>query len=184
MRTLILGTVAVLLAASEAQAGAPSAVGKGQAMGFTITTPAFKDGATIPKKFTADGADVSPALAWKGTPPGTQALALVVDDPDAPVGTWVHWLVYDLPPATTGLAEGIGKNAKLPTGSKEGANSWGNSAWGGPSPPKGKPHRYFFKLFALSSPLGLAAGASMEELTKAMTGKILVEAIVMGTYGR
>ena len=153
-------------------------------MKLTITTPAFKDGASIPKKFTADGADVSPALSWQGAPAGTQAWALIMDDPDAPVGLWVHWLVYDLPGATAGLAEGMGVSTKLPAGSKEGANSWGNSAWGGPSPPKGKPHRYFFKLYALSKPLGLATGASKEELVKAMTGKILAEAQVMGTYGR
>jgi Raf kinase inhibitor-like YbhB/YbcL family protein len=185
MPTLLMGSLAALLVCSGADGRMILATaGKGEAVKLTLTTSAFRDGAAIPKKFTADGADLSPALAWQGAPFGTQALVLIVDDPDAPMGTWVHWLVYDLPGSATGLAEGIGKGAKLPADSKEGANSWGNSAWGGPSPPKGKPHRYFFKLYALAKPVGLAAGVAKEELLKAMAGKILAEAQVMGTYGR
>ena len=191
MNRFLLWVVALLLActgtgnqAEGATAPGPDGGSGGGTTKLALSTPAFKHSAAVPKKFTADGPDVSPQLVWQGAPPRTQAWALIMDDPDAPVGTWVHWVVYDLPGTTTSLPEGIGKTAKLPVGTKEGTNSWGNSGWGGPSPPKGKPHRYFFKLYALSQLTGLAAGASKEELMAAMAGKILAEAQVMGTYGR
>ena len=120
MRKLFLTTVAAAAAFSVA-------AGKGDPVTLSISTSAFKDGATIPKKHTADGLDVSPALTWQGAPPGTQAFALIMDDPDAPGGTWVHWVLYDLPPPTTSLPEGIGKSAKLVAGAKEGKTSWGNT---------------------------------------------------------
>jgi len=151
-------------------------------MGLELRIQAFDRGSRIPKQFTADGPDISPALAWSGAPAGTQAWALIMDDPDAPVGTWVHWVVYDLPAATTALAEGASKS--LPGGAKTGKNSWNQAAWGGPSPPPGKPHRYFFKLYALAAATGLGVGARKEDLLAAMKGKILAESEWMGTYGR
>src|SRR5262245_49510912 len=104
-------------------------------MSLSLRTRAFESGAPIPEKYTADGKDVSPALEWTGAPEGTRAFALIMDDPDAPVGTWVHWVVYDLPAATTSLGEG----AALPSGARSGKNSWNKTGYGGPSPPPGKP---------------------------------------------
>src|SRR2546421_12263562 len=114
-------------------------------MTLELRIPSFDRNSSIPRQFTADGPDVSPALEGRGPPAGTQAYALIMDDPDAPRGTWVHWVVYDLPATVTQLPEGAAKS--LPTGAKTGKNSWGKTAWGGPSPPPGKPHRYFFKLY-------------------------------------
>jgi len=153
-------------------------------MKMALLSLAFANSGRVPERFTGDGPDLSPPLKWEGVPAGARAFALIMDDPDAPVGTWVHWVVYDLPDDARGLAEGIGKGAALPAGAKEGKNSWGRNGYGGPSPPPGKPHRYFFKLFALSAPTGLKAGASKEELLKAMEGKTLADAQLLGTYGR
>lgn len=154
------------------------------AMPLEIRSTAFANATTIPKKYTADGSDWSPPLAWKNPPAGTKAFALVNDDPDAPAGTWDHWIVYDLPATTLDLPEGVGRVAKLPVGAKEGKNSWGRANYGGPSPPPGKPHRYYFKLYALSAATELAAGATKTELEAAMQGKIMGVAQWLGTYGR
>ncbi|MBE7560017.1 YbhB/YbcL family Raf kinase inhibitor-like protein [bacterium] len=153
-----------------------------------ITSSAFAPGGPIPKKYTGDGADVSPALEWKGLPADTKELALICDDPDAPrADPWVHWVVYNIPASATGLSEGIGSPAaisKLP-GAQLGKNSWGKLGYNGPMPPPGHGrHRYYFKLYALSEPLKLKAGASKEELLAAIKGKLLDEAEVMGTYQR
>jgi Raf kinase inhibitor-like YbhB/YbcL family protein len=118
-----------------------------------LTTADFGPGQAIPKAFTADGADISPALSWRGVPQGTGALALVMEDPDAPVGLWTHWVVYDLPPTLDGLPQDQPRDPALAGGGKQGVNSWSRLGWNGPSPPPGKPHRYVFRLFALSSPL-------------------------------
>lgn len=149
-----------------------------------LTTTAFTPGGTIPALFTADGQDQSPALAWSGAPAGTRAFALIMDDPDAPVGLWTHWVVLDLPASATGLEQGQPRSAALPGGAKQGSNSWGRLGWNGPSPPPGKPHRYFFRIYALSGPLGLEAGATAAKVKEAMKGKVLAEGSVMGTYGR
>ncbi len=145
---------------------------------------AFPDGGRIPTESTADGKDRAPALAWSGAPAGTRAFALVVDDPDAPGGLWVHWVAYDLPPTATGLEAGLSATPKLPGGGLQGKNSWGRLGWNGPSPPPGKPHRYFFRLYALDRPTGLPAGEDRAALDRAMKGHILGEAEWMGTYGR
>jgi Raf kinase inhibitor-like YbhB/YbcL family protein len=149
-----------------------------------LTTPDFPAGGGIPKAFTADGADVSPALVIEDAPAGTRAFALIVDDPDALVGLWVHWVVYDLPAGLTGLAQNQPRSATLANGAKQGRNSWSRTGWNGPSPPPGRPHRYFFKLYALSGPLGLESGATAPKVEAAMTGKVLAQAELMGTYGR
>lgn len=145
---------------------------------------AFAQQSPIPSRFTADGTDFSPALSWTGAPEGTRAFALVVDDPDAPVGLWVHWLLYDLPGETRELAENQPRTPSLPNGAKQGRNSWGRLGYNGPAPPPGKPHRYFFKLYALAAPTRLEAGANKAELERAMTGKVLAESQWMGTYRR
>ena len=141
-----------------------------------LTSPDLAPGAAIPQPFTADGADRSPALAWQGAPEGTRAFALIVDDPDAPAGVWVHWVVYDLP--------GQARTGTLAAGGRQGSNSWSQLGWNGPSPPPGRPHRYVFKLFALGGPLGLAPGATAQAVTAAMQGRILAEASLTATYGR
>ncbi len=153
-------------------------------MSFHVTTRAFPAEGTIPKKFTCDGSDVSPPLAWSGAPPGTHSFALIVDDPDAPVGTWVHWVLYDLPANTKELAEGVPKQEQLSNGARQGRNDFRKIGYGGPCPPPGKPHRYFFKLYALDKKLDLSAGASKAETESAMKGHILAQAELLGRYGR
>ncbi len=149
-----------------------------------LRIPAFPEGGPIPRAHTADGADRSPALQWGDPPPGTRAFALVVDDPDAPVGTWVHWMLYDLPGGARSLAEDQPRTPDLPGGAHQGRNSWGRVGWNGPSPPPGPPHRYIFRLSALSAPLGLPAGATRDQVEAALRGKVLAQATWMGTYGR
>jgi Raf kinase inhibitor-like YbhB/YbcL family protein len=153
-------------------------------MAFSISASAFKPGGIILRAFTADGTDVSPALSWENPPSGTQAFALICDDPDAPMGTWVHWVIWNLPASAKGLAEGIQPKKNMADGSAQGKNDFGRIGYGGPSPPPGKTHRYFFRLYALQEKLPLAAGASRRELEKAMRGKILGAAEVFGTYRR
>lgn len=147
-------------------------------MAFQIESPAFENGGIIPKKYTCDGENVSPPLRWKEIPEGTESLALICDDPDAPMMTWVHWILYNIPPDTEGLEEGT--NLK---GAVYGKNSWGKLGYGGPCPPKGKPHRYFFKLYALDSKLS-EEGMKKKNLLKEMEGHVLAKAELMGMYGR
>ena len=152
-------------------------------MPFQLTSSAFGTGDPIPRKYTCDDQDISPPLEWSDPPQGTQSFALIADDPDAPVGTWVHWLLYNLPAATRALAEAVPLDAELTDGSRHGRNSWGRPSYGGPCPPGGT-HRYFFKLYALDTEPELAAGASKEELLQAMEGHILATTETMGTYTR
>jgi Raf kinase inhibitor-like YbhB/YbcL family protein len=149
-----------------------------------ISTTAFGEGQPIPQKHTGDGPDLSPPLAWDGAPAATKAFALIADDPDAPRGTWVHWVLFNLPSDTTSLAEGLPPTKTLPSGAKQGTNDFGKIGYGGPAPPRGKPHRYFFKLYALDGPLNLAEGATKAQLEIAKRGHILEQAQVMGTYQR
>ena len=156
---------------------------KGEAMSFTITSPAFENGSKIPTVYTCQGRDISPPLSWSGMPSGTKSLALVVFDPDAPDPanprmTWVHWVLYNLPPDTSGIGEGAGN---MPQGTCHGVNDWGRTGYGGPCPPIGR-HRYFFRLFALDCQLPDLGQPSMKELLKAMKGHVLGEAELMGTY--
>lgn len=153
-------------------------------MRLEVTSPAFLEGEPIPTKYTADGEDLSPPLSWSGLPTETKSIALICDDPDAPRGTWVHWVLYDLPPDTVQISEGMPLTSELESGAKQGKNDFGNIGYGGPAPPKGKPHRYFFKIYALSEKVGLAPGATKENLLQAMAGKVLAEGQVMGTYQR
>jgi len=153
-------------------------------MALTMTIPSFANGGEIPKKFSCDGSDVSPELSWSGAPPGTKGFALIADDPDAPAGTWTHWVLFDLPAAVTGLPEGVTKAEKLPNGGSQGRNDFRKLGYGGPCPPPGKPHRYFFKLYALDRMLDLKPGVSKQQLEGAMQGHILDKAEWMGKYKR
>jgi Raf kinase inhibitor-like YbhB/YbcL family protein len=153
-------------------------------MAFELTSSAFKAGDSIPKKHTCDGADVSPPLAWTEPPPGTKSFALVCDDPDAPAGTWVHWVLYDVPGTVRQLPEGVEKKSTLADGSRQGTNDFKRTGYGGPCPPRGAPHRYFFKLYALDTALGLAPGATKAEVLKAIEGDVKGQAELMGRYGR
>lgn len=170
--------MALLVEAGCSQAS-PLVTEEGEAaMALQVTSPVFVEGGNIPRKFTCDAENVSPALAWSGIPSGAQSIALIADDPDAPVGTWVHWVLYDLPGDTSAIPEavmGIGV---------EGLNDFRKSGYGGPCPPKGKPHRYFFKVYALDTGLGLKPGASKGEVEKAMQGHVLAQGQLMGKYGR
>ena len=153
-------------------------------MALQVTSTAFSPGGMIPKKSTCDGADVSPQLAWTDPPAGTESFALIADDPDAPVGTWVHWLLYDLPASTRELAEGVPKQEQLPSGARQGRNDFGKIGYGGPCPPPGKPHRYLFKLYALDAKTNLKAGATKGDAERAMKGHVLGQAELMGRYSR
>ena len=153
-------------------------------MTFKLTSSAFVHGDTIPKQFTCDGTDISPALEWSGAPANTKSFSLVADDPDAPVGTWVHWVLYDLPPETKQLGEGVSKDEQLPSGAHQGRNDFRRIGYGGPCPPPGAAHRYFFKLYALDAKLNLKSGASKADVEKAMSGHILAQASLMGRYKR
>jgi Raf kinase inhibitor-like YbhB/YbcL family protein len=156
----------------------------GRTMSFVLKSSAFAEGTGIPKRFSCDGADVSPALSWSDAPAGTQSLALIADDPDAPVGTWTHWIIWNIPAKAAALPEGIPKTGESGDGARQGTNDFKRVGYGGPCPPPGKPHRYFFKLYALDATLDVKAAASRGELERAMKGHVLSEAQLMGTYGR
>jgi len=149
-----------------------------------ITSSAFTDGAGIPSKYTCDGEDIPPQLAWTGIPDGTNNIALVVDDPDAPRGTWVHWVLYEIPPDMQQLPEGISVPELATLRVNSGKNDFGDLGYGGPCPPRGKAHRYFFKLYALDTDLALGTGADKEDLLLAMDGHILAGGQLMGKYQR
>jgi Raf kinase inhibitor-like YbhB/YbcL family protein len=149
-----------------------------------ITSSKFSAGATIPKRHTCDGDDASPPLIFEGVPQGTKSLALIADDPDAPAGTWVHWVLYDLPPETRDLAESLPKQEQLPNGARQGRNDFRKIGYGGPCPPPGNPHRYFFKFYALDTKLDLKPGASKADVERAMQGHTLAQAELIGKYGR
>jgi Raf kinase inhibitor-like YbhB/YbcL family protein len=156
---------------------------KGGNMSFKITSSAFGEGELIPRKYTCDARDVSPPLAWTGVPAGAKTLALIADDPDAPMGTWVHWVAYNLPAGVAELPEATPPDPELKGGGRQGRNDFKRFGYGGPCPPSGT-HRYFFKLYALDVALDLAAGATKAELLRAMEGHILAEAQLMGKYKR
>lgn len=148
-----------------------------------ITSPAFEEGGMIPRKYTCDGSDVSPPLVWTSVPEGAKTLALICDDPDAPMGTWVHWVVFNIPASTRELPENIPPQKTLASGAKQGINDFGKIGYGGPCPPGGT-HRYYFKLYALDTEINLEAGATKTELLKAMEGHILAQGQLMGKYKR
>lgn len=152
-------------------------------MTLKITSLAFEEGDMIPRQYTCDGADMSPPLSWSGIPEGTKSLALIADDPDAPSKTWVHWVLFNLPPDTAGLPEKVPSDDTLSNGARHGKTDFGRLGYGGPCPPGGT-HRYFFKLYALDAILDLEVGATKARLLDAMESHILAEAQLMGKYKR
>lgn len=155
-------------------------------MTLRISSPAFADGGPIPRAHTCDGADLSPPLLWEGAPAGTKSFALVVDDPDAPNGTWVHWVLYGLDGTVSNLPAGLPTTPQItgPVRGVQGLNDFRRSGYGGPCPPPGRPHRYVFTLHALDTSLSLPPGASKAVLLDAMKGHVLADARMIGTYGR
>jgi Raf kinase inhibitor-like YbhB/YbcL family protein len=153
-------------------------------MGFKIASEAFSEGGIIPKDYTCSGQDLSPPLRWAGQPAGTKTLTLIVDDPDAPVGNWVHWVLVNLPGQTAELAEGASNDRTLPAGSMEGINDFGNTGYGGPCPPPGPAHRYYFTLYALDAGLSLGSRPKKADVIKAMEGHVLGKTSLMGRYSR
>jgi Raf kinase inhibitor-like YbhB/YbcL family protein len=149
---------------------------------LALRSVAFQPSAQIPRQHTCDGADTSPPLSWSGARQGTKSFALIVDDPDAPVGTWVHWVLYDLPADQNQLPAGIPTDEALLSGAKQGVNDFRKVGYNGPCPPPGKPHRYFFKLYALDRSTGLKPRATKAEVVRAIEGHVLAQAELIGTY--
>jgi len=152
-------------------------------MEIKITSSAFADGGLIPSTYTCDGADISPPLQWDVAPEGTESIALICDDPDAPMGTWVHWVLFNLPAQTKELAENVSPDETLPNGARQGISDFGRIGYGGPCPPSGT-HRYFFKIYALDMALDLQPGANKRQLLKTMEGHILGQGQLIGKYKR
>ena len=153
-------------------------------MGFTLTSSAFSSGGEIPQQYTCKGSDTSPALQWSGAPAKTASFALIMDDPDAPAGTWVHWVMWNLPASAHSLAEGVAKRDQLDDGSRQGHNSFKKAGYNGPCPPGGATHHYYFRLYALDTMLDISTGSSRGQFDAAMKGHVLAEADYMGTFHR
>ena len=151
---------------------------------ISISSEAFKDGGTIPAVYTCDGRNISPALTWSGILAGTKSIALIMDDPDAPSGTFVHWVMFNIPPDARGLPEAVPDNKTLEDGSRQGETDSGRVGYHRPCPPPGKPHRYYFKVYALDTKLDLPAGVTKADVEKAMDRHILAKGELMGRYGR
>lgn len=149
-----------------------------------LRSPAFENGQPIPKKYTGDDQDLSPELIWGSTPQGTRSFALICQDPDAPVGTFIHWVIYNIPDTIQRLPEGFPRDEKLPDGICQGRNDFGAIGYRGPLPPPGKPHRYFFILYALDTILSTPPGATASDIQKVITGHTLATAELIGTYRR
>ncbi|MBN1816425.1 MAG: YbhB/YbcL family Raf kinase inhibitor-like protein [Sedimentisphaerales bacterium] len=148
-----------------------------------VNSSAFRDGEMIPAKYTADGQDISPPLEWTDLPQGTASIAVINDDPDAPMGTWVHWVLYNLPPEVKSLPENMPPKERLSSGALQGTTDFGRIGYGGPAPPRGV-HRYYFKVYALDCMLDLPAGETKDQLERAMKGHILAQGQLMGKYAR
>ncbi len=159
----------------------PEVIG-GETPAIKLTSSSFRG--DIPSRFTCDGADVSPELAWAGAPPATKCFALIVVDPDAPVGTFVHWVLYNLPAGAREIREGLPKDERLPDGARQGKNDFDNLGYGGPCPPGKSAHRYVFTLYALDAELNLPAGASRKQVESALQGHVLARGTLAGRYGR
>ncbi len=156
---------------------------EGNSMKLEIKSTAFEEGGSIPKEYTCDGTDISPPLSWTQPPEGTKSLVLICDDPDAPMGTWVHWVLYGLSPDTLELPEDIPDKKEILDGARQGTNDFRRIGYGGPCPPSGT-HRYYFKLYAIDSELDLSSGATKKEVLKNIEGHVLAEGQLMGRYSR
>lgn len=189
-RKLLLWLAAVVLLVAACGTGrdqkpTPTARGqtKGGKMAIDLKSPAFEEGSVIPTRYTCDGQDISPPLSWSSVPDDTRSLALVTYDPDAPGGTFVHWVLFNVPPDARELAEDIPDQERLPNGAAQGVNGFGKVGYMGPCPPSGT-HRYFFEIYALDTTLDLGAGTTREDLDGAIQGHVLAEGRLMGTYQR
>lgn len=153
---------------------------------FVLWSPAFEHGEAVPRDYTEDGADLSPPLEWDNAPGGAAAFALLVEDPDAPVGSFTHWMMCEIPATLTGLPAGIGhgEDASAVPGAVQGVNGFGNTGYNGPAPPPGKPHRYVFRLYALDEKLDITGGFTKNQFRAAVAGHVLEEAVLLGTYAR
>jgi Raf kinase inhibitor-like YbhB/YbcL family protein len=156
----------------------------GATMSIQLSSPAFQEGGTVPRQYTGDGKNVSPPLRWTDPPVGTKSFVLICDDPDAPRGTWTHWLLFNVPDDLRELPEFLPTEAVIDGGARQGKNDFGKLGYGGPAPPAGNPHRYYFRLYALNTLLDLLGGASRGQLLAAMKGHVLAEGQLMGRYGR
>jgi Raf kinase inhibitor-like YbhB/YbcL family protein len=179
---LFAGAIRVFAKNSSGNIRVPGFAVQGATMAFAMSSLSFPNNAGIPAKFTCDGADVSPEFSWTGTPAGTQSFALVAEYPDAPGGAWTHWVLFDLPAGTTHLSEGVAKVEEITGGGRQGRNDFRKIGYGGPCPPPGKPHRYFFKLYAVDKRLNLPSGSGKQDLEQALQGHILGKAEWMGRY--
>ncbi len=182
---LLLGATAACARSprTDAPVPSPSSLASEVTMAFTLSSPAFVAGTQIPVRYTCDGNDESPPLSWRDAPAGVQSFALIMDDPDAPMGTWVHWVIFNIPASSIGLPAGVPPQPRLKDGSIQGVNSWRRIGYGGPCPPRGQ-HRYFFKLYALDTRLSLGSSATKTDLLQAMQGHILAQTELMGVYRR
>jgi Raf kinase inhibitor-like YbhB/YbcL family protein len=185
VRNIVVAITLTLLLCSckEAKQANLNAEGDKQIMDIKITSSAFAEGGMIPAKYTCDGADISPPLQWDAVPEGTKTVALISDDPDAPMGTWVHWVLFNLPPDVKELPENVPPDETLSNGATQGTSSFQKIGYGGPCPPSGT-HRYFFKLYALDAELDLDSSANKARLIKAMEGHIIGEGQLIGKYKR
>ena len=185
LKRIVVAAIASVLFLCSCENGkqADSGAVGGQKMEIKVTSSGFEAGGMIPSKYTCDGTDVSPPLKWESVPEGTKSIALISDDPDAPMGTWVHWVLFNLPADAGELAENIGPDKTLPNGARQGRNDFNRIGYGGPCPPGGT-HRYFFKIYALDAPVDLLAGATEPQLLRAMEGHILGRGELMGKYKR
>jgi Raf kinase inhibitor-like YbhB/YbcL family protein len=187
---LVLGLTSPRLASSDGAGvamytkGGAFTLPGGRTMAFALSTTAFPKDGEIPAKYTCSGTDVSPSLNWRDVPTGVQSFALIADDPDAPAGTWTHWLIWNIPANATALPEAVPKNEVLTDGARQGRNDFKRIGYGGPCPPPGKPHRYFFRLYALDAKPDVKAGAGRNELERAIKGHILSQTEFMGKYQR
>jgi Raf kinase inhibitor-like YbhB/YbcL family protein len=181
--SLVVALLACGNRTTTAPAQSPDNRSQERKMTLNLESSAFKEGQAIPRQYTCDGVNISPPLEWSGAPKNAKTLAIICDDPDAPAGTWVHWVLYNLPAENIGLIENAPATEKLAGGGLQGKNDFGKLGYGGPCPPKGT-HRYFFKLYALDAELDLKPGASKSDLLKAMEGHIVAEGQLIGTYSR
>ena len=156
----------------------------GTASSLELRSAVFENGGGLPARYTGLEDDVSPGLNWSGAPQGTQSFVLIMDDPDAPMGTWVHWVIYDIPKSASGLEADVAKKSILDNGTRQGMNSFRETGYGGPYPPPGPAHRYFFKLYAVDIVLTLPPGAGKDAVLQAMQGHVLAEARLTARFGR
>jgi Raf kinase inhibitor-like YbhB/YbcL family protein len=178
-----LSLLALILTSCGAVQQAPIPTSQDKPMTIQLSSSAFAPGQSIPAKYSCTGREISPPLAWSDAPANTRSFALIVEDPDAPGGTWVHWVIYNISPDTNQLPEAIPNGAQLTGGGLQGRNSSGNFGYNGPCPPAGT-HRYVFKIYALDAMLTLAAGADKAQLLAAMQGHLLAQGELLGTFAK